>query len=216
MTTGRKSCTARWRTRRCAVKDDARESSSRPGESIKQAGYTDANLSLSTRCTSACNTGGDHIRVNIELEHNPVCRHRRAFDVNGNRPLPWPDASFDALLIHAASEYVCEPERLFDEIHRLLSPGGRLIVSFSDHFLPQSNPGLGTDPALRATGAGAGLAAQAGRLFKLREQFAVRTTASRRGSPLPTAKGLRPGCCSLGRADLNPAAGCISRMDRSL
>ncbi len=73
----------------------------------------------------------------IELEHNPVCRHRRVFDVNGSRPLPWPDASFDALLIHAAIEYVCNPERLFDEIHRVLKPGGRMIVSFSDHFLPQ-------------------------------------------------------------------------------
>ena len=71
----------------------------------------------------------------IELEHNPVCRHRRVLDVNRIHSLPWPDRSFDALLIHAAIEYVCNPEQLFDEIHRILKPGGRLIISFSDHFL---------------------------------------------------------------------------------
>jgi SAM-dependent methyltransferase len=71
----------------------------------------------------------------IELAHNPVCHERRTLNVNRDLPLPWPERHFDTVLIHAAIEYVTRPAVLLDEIHRLLKPGGRLIISFSDHWV---------------------------------------------------------------------------------
>ncbi len=73
----------------------------------------------------------------IELEHNPLCDERRALDVNVPAPLPWPDGHFDAVLIHAAIEYVIRPCELFDEVHRILRPGGRFIISFGNCWVDE-------------------------------------------------------------------------------
>ena len=73
----------------------------------------------------------------VELANNPVCQERRALNVNRDLPLPWPDRHFDTVLIHAAIEYATRPAELLDEIHRLLKPGGRLIISFSDHWVEE-------------------------------------------------------------------------------
>lgn len=43
--------------------------------------------------------------------------------------IPRPDASYDAILCNAVLEHVPQPERVMAEFHRLLTPGGRLVVS---------------------------------------------------------------------------------------
>ncbi len=73
----------------------------------------------------------------VELDRNPVCSERRALNVNRDLPLPWPERHFDAVLIHAAIEYVTRPDDLFDELHRVLQPGGRLVITFSNRWVEE-------------------------------------------------------------------------------
>ncbi len=73
----------------------------------------------------------------VELDHNPVCSERRALNVNRDLPLPWPERHFNAVLIHAAIEYVTRPNDLFGEVHRVLQPGGQLIITFSNHWVEE-------------------------------------------------------------------------------
>ena len=72
-----------------------------------------------------------------ELEHNPICHQRRVLDVNRIQALPYQNQQFDVVLIHAAIEYVIQPQLLFSEISRVLRPAGRIIVSFSNRYLPE-------------------------------------------------------------------------------
>jgi SAM-dependent methyltransferase len=72
-----------------------------------------------------------------ELEHNPVCTQHRVLDVNAIDALPFDDALFDVVLIHAAIEYVINPDMLFAEIQRILKPGGRVIISFSNRSVAE-------------------------------------------------------------------------------
>ena len=70
-----------------------------------------------------------------ELENNPQCDSVEVLDVNRTKTLPYADASFDVVLIHAAIEYVIHPQTLLVEILRILKPGGQLIISFSNRYV---------------------------------------------------------------------------------
>ena len=72
-----------------------------------------------------------------ELEHNPLCAQKVVLDVNAMSALPFDDGQFDVVLIHAAIEYVIDPEQLFAEIQRVLQPGGRVIITFSNRSVAE-------------------------------------------------------------------------------
>lgn len=72
-----------------------------------------------------------------ELERNPLCNHRVTLNVNTVKELPFQSVSFDAILLHAAIEYVTKPQVLFAEIRRVLRPGGKIIISFNHRTEPQ-------------------------------------------------------------------------------
>jgi SAM-dependent methyltransferase len=48
------------------------------------------------------------------------------------RPLPFAAASFDRALCHNVLEFLPDPQLLLREVHRVLRPGGRLVLSHSD------------------------------------------------------------------------------------
>lgn len=72
-----------------------------------------------------------------ELAHNPLCDECIVLDVNTIDALPFEDEQFDVVLIHAAIEYAINPAMLFSEIRRILRPGGRIIISFSNRSVTQ-------------------------------------------------------------------------------
>jgi ubiquinone/menaquinone biosynthesis C-methylase UbiE len=46
--------------------------------------------------------------------------------------IPFPDASFDAVLAHAVLQHLSEPEQALQEMHRVLKPGGIIGVREED------------------------------------------------------------------------------------
>ena len=71
-----------------------------------------------------------------ELEANPVLDEKIIHDINQDQRLPFNDASFDTVVCSLSIEYITQPATLFDEVARLLRPGGRFIISFSNRWFP--------------------------------------------------------------------------------
>jgi SAM-dependent methyltransferase len=69
----------------------------------------------------------------LELDANPICTQKYQINVNHSNALDiFNDCEFDAVLIHAAIEYATQPDHLMLQIARILKPGGRIIISFSN------------------------------------------------------------------------------------
>lgn len=72
-----------------------------------------------------------------ELAQNPRLDHYFVQNLNQTPQLPFPDQSFDAVLIAVSVQYLQQPEQVFAEIHRILTPNGVTIVSFSNRMFFQ-------------------------------------------------------------------------------
>lgn len=71
-----------------------------------------------------------------ELKRNPRLDERRVQDLNQDPTLPWPDASFDAVLCAVSVQYLVRPVEVFAEVARVLAPGGKLLVATSHRLFP--------------------------------------------------------------------------------
>ncbi|MEB3321405.1 MAG: methyltransferase domain-containing protein, partial [Synechococcaceae cyanobacterium] len=75
-----------------------------------------------------------------ELEANPRLDRHWVQDLNHDPLLPLADASIDAALIVAGWQYLRHPEQVAEELLRVVRPGGRLIVAFSNRLFFQKAP----------------------------------------------------------------------------
>lgn len=84
-----------------------------------------------------------------ELAANPRLggdsARRVVHDLNADPHLPFADASFDAVLLSLSVEYLTDPRAVLAEAARVLAPGGRLLVSFSDRYFPTKAVRLWTE-----------------------------------------------------------------------
>lgn len=71
-----------------------------------------------------------------ELAANPCLDEIIIHDINQQQRLPFDDASFDIIVCSLSIEYITQPSQLFDEAARILRPGGRFIISFSNRWFP--------------------------------------------------------------------------------
>ena len=69
-----------------------------------------------------------------ELQANSQLQTYVVQNVNTNAVLPFADNEFDAITYTAAVEYLVDPFRSFTEFCRLTRPGGKIIMTFTDHW----------------------------------------------------------------------------------
>ncbi|HEY8492222.1 MAG TPA: class I SAM-dependent methyltransferase [Dehalococcoidia bacterium] len=73
----------------------------------------------------------------VELAENPRLTERVLWNLNADPNLPFEDAAFDAVLVTVSVQYLVRPVQVFREVARVLRPGGRVVVSFSNRMFPQ-------------------------------------------------------------------------------
>jgi SAM-dependent methyltransferase len=71
-----------------------------------------------------------------ELDANPRLSDRVVHDLNAVPELPYPDASFDAVLNAVSVQYLKRPVEVFASVRRVLRPGGLSVVAMSHRCFP--------------------------------------------------------------------------------
>lgn len=72
-----------------------------------------------------------------ELKSNKGLDEYVLHDINNDPRLPFPDASFDAVINTVSVDYMTRPVEVFKEAGRILKPGGLMLVIFSTRMFPQ-------------------------------------------------------------------------------
>ncbi len=72
-----------------------------------------------------------------ELSKNPLLQERIIHDLNENPELPFEGSSFDVVLNTVSVDYMTRPLEIFQEVGRVLRPGGLFLVIFSNRMFPQ-------------------------------------------------------------------------------
>ena len=89
----------------------------------------------------------------VELEQNPHAHEVVVHDLNADPQLPFPDASFDSVTCCVSVDYLTRPLEVFDEVARVLRPGGPFVCTFSNRCFPTKaiRGWLATDDATHCT-----------------------------------------------------------------
>ncbi len=71
-----------------------------------------------------------------EMADNPDLDEHLVHDINQDQVLPFKDSSFDAVVITVSVQYLTRPIETFQQVNRILRPGGVFIVTFSNRMFP--------------------------------------------------------------------------------
>ena len=71
-----------------------------------------------------------------ELSENLALDEFRVHNLNAAPTLPFADASFDAIVCCVSVEYLAQPLAVFQDVRRVLTPGGVFINTFSNRCFP--------------------------------------------------------------------------------
>jgi SAM-dependent methyltransferase len=71
-----------------------------------------------------------------ELKKNTALSSHMVHDLNETGLLPFSDNAFDLVLCSLSIEYLTSPQEIINEISRILVPGGRVLISFSNRWFP--------------------------------------------------------------------------------
>ena len=72
-----------------------------------------------------------------ELKQNKQLTRHVIHDLNQDPHLPFPDAAFDVVVNTVSVDYMTQPVAVFEEVGRILKPGGLFLVIFSNRMFPQ-------------------------------------------------------------------------------
>jgi len=71
-----------------------------------------------------------------ELAANPRLASWDVHDLNATPRMPYPDASFDAVLCAVSIQYLTRPVEVLADAARVLRPGGRVLIATSHRCFP--------------------------------------------------------------------------------
>jgi len=71
-----------------------------------------------------------------ELAHNEMADAAIVHDLNADPSLPFDDDEFDAVTCCVSVDYLVRPVEVFADVARVLRPGGRFVVTFSNRCFP--------------------------------------------------------------------------------
>ena len=71
-----------------------------------------------------------------ELSANPAATSRVVHDLNADPTLPFPDGHFEAVTCCVSVDYLTRPVEVFAAAARVLTPGGLMVVTFSNRCFP--------------------------------------------------------------------------------
>lgn len=71
-----------------------------------------------------------------EMADNPDLDAYVVHNVNGDPHLPFDADTFDAVVLTVSIQYITQPVAVFQDVGRILRPGGPLIVIFSNRMFP--------------------------------------------------------------------------------
>lgn len=71
-----------------------------------------------------------------ELDANPMAAERVVHDLNADPQLPFAGATFDAVVCCVSVDYLVRPLEVFDDVARVLRPGGPFVCTFSNRCFP--------------------------------------------------------------------------------
>ena len=72
----------------------------------------------------------------VEMKENPQLDEAVVHDLNANPALPFRDGAFDAAVLTVSVQYLTGPEQVFAEVARVLKPGARFHVIYSNRMFP--------------------------------------------------------------------------------
>lgn len=72
----------------------------------------------------------------VELAENPALGAAVVHDLNAKPALPFANHAFDACVISFSLQYLTRPVEVLGEVTRVLKPGARLHVAYSDRLFP--------------------------------------------------------------------------------
>lgn len=72
----------------------------------------------------------------VEMHENPQVDESVVHDLNASAALPFRDRAFDAVILTVSVQYLTRPEQVFGEVARVLRPGSRFHVIYSNRMFP--------------------------------------------------------------------------------
>ena len=71
-----------------------------------------------------------------EMADNPDLDEYVVHDLNLDPALPFQDSEFDAVALTVSAQYLTRPVETFQQVNRVLKPGGIFVVTFSNRMFP--------------------------------------------------------------------------------
>ena len=72
----------------------------------------------------------------VEMMENPQLDDAVVHDLNAYPKLPFQDKAFDVAVLTVSVQYLTRPEQVFAEVARVLKPGARFHVIYSNRMFP--------------------------------------------------------------------------------